>query len=64
MVAIEKEQWADLSWATDVVSGKGDGNDCMESATNMLTGLTRVGATQQIRHAASVTLVHGVAEVA
>lgn len=64
MVAIEIEQWSDLSWATDVVSGKGDGHDCIESATNMLSGLVRIGATQQIRHAASVTLVHGVAEAA
>lgn len=64
MVTIEQEQWDDLSWAGDVVSGRGDTYDCTQSAVSMLCDLTRFGATQQIRHAASVTLVHGVAEVA
>lgn len=63
-MTLEKEQWDDLHWAADVMSGRGDANDNTLSASNMLESLSAHGATQQIRHAASVTLLQGVAEAA
>jgi hypothetical protein len=64
MTAIEKEQWEDLGWAADVVSGRGTADDNSLAAQHMLQSLACQGATQQIRQASSMTLVHGVAEAA
>lgn len=64
MTALEKEQWADLNWACDVIAGRGDQYDNLSSAHNMLQSISVIGATQQIQHAASVTLMQGVAEAA
>lgn len=63
-MSLESEQWSDLHWAADVISGRGDQNDDKLSADNMLQSLFAHGATQQIRHAASVTLLQGVAVAA
>ncbi len=64
MTAIETEQWDDLHWACDVIAGRGDHYDAASSANNMLQSISVNGATQQIKHAASVTLMQGVAEAA
>jgi hypothetical protein len=64
MTDLENEQWIDLNWACDVLAGRGDPHDNVSSARNMLQSISVCGATQQIKHAASVTLVHGVAEAA
>lgn len=64
MTALAKEQLNDLNWATDVLSGRGDESDCSVAATNMLSVLATYGATHQIKQAASIMLVQGVAEAA
>jgi hypothetical protein len=64
MKNLVKEQLNDLHWATDVLSGRGDEHDNSASAINMLSALAKHGATQQIKQAASVMLVQGVAEAA
>jgi hypothetical protein len=64
MTALETEQWDDLQWASDVLAGRGDHHDSTSSATSMLQQISIRGATQQIQHAASVTLMHGVVEAA
>jgi len=64
MDMLEKEQWSDLHWASDVISGRGDKSDTELSASNMLESLSLHGVTPQIRQAASVTRLQGVAEAA
>lgn len=64
MSTLAKEQLSDLNWATDVLSGRGDEHDSSVSATNMLSSLAKHGVTPQIKQAASVMLVQGVAEAA
>jgi len=64
MTVLETEQWDDLHWASDVLAGRGDQHDNRSSATNMLKQISISGATRQIQHAASVTLMQGVAEAA
>jgi hypothetical protein len=64
MTALETEQWDDIDWASNVIAGRGDKFDSLSSATNMLQQISIKGATQQIQHAASVTLMQGVAEAA
>ena len=64
MENLETEQWSDLHWAADVMSGRGDHHDDKLSARNMLECLSVHGTTQQIRQAACVTRLHGVAEAA
>lgn len=64
MTVLETEQWDDLHWASDVLSGRGDQYDNTSSATSMLQQISISGATRQIQHAASVTLMQGVAEAA
>jgi hypothetical protein len=58
-MTLEKEQWDDLSWATDVLAGNGDEHDEARSARNMLEVMMTHGATQKIRQKASVLLVSG-----
>lgn len=58
-MTVEKEQWDDLSWATDVLSGNGDEHDDTKCARNMLEVLMTHGATQKIRQKASVLLANG-----
>lgn len=43
MTALEKEQWADLSWACDVMAGRGDQHDNLASAHNMLQSISVSG---------------------
>jgi hypothetical protein len=64
MTALETEHWDDLHWASDVLAGRGDQHDNTSVATSMLQQISISGATQQIQHAASVTLMQGVAEAA
>lgn len=64
MTTLETEQWADLNWASDVIAGRGDRHDNLSSANNMLKSISVSGVTLQIQHAASVTLMQGVAEAA
>lgn len=64
MTLMENEQWADLHWACDVIAGRGDQYDSVSSAHNMLQSISVNGVTRQIQHAASVTLMQGVAEAA
>lgn len=64
MTALEAEQWGDLHWACDVIAGRGDHYDDLSCARNMLQAISVSGATRQIQHAASITLMQGVAEAA
>jgi hypothetical protein len=64
MTDLETEQWSDLQWAHDVLAGRGDVHDNMSSAHNMLESISVNGVTQKIKHAASVTLMQGVAVAA
>lgn len=64
MTSHETEQWADLNWACDVMAGRGDQHDSLSCAHNMLQQISISGVTQQIQHAASVTLMQGVTEAA
>lgn len=63
MTALDNEQLCDLNWASDVLSGRGDENDCSLVASNILSVLASYGATQQIKQAATLMLVVGVAEL-
>lgn len=64
MTVLEQEQWEDLNWASNVLAGRGDGCDSLSCAHNMLQSISVNGVTQKIQHAASITLVQGVAEAA
>jgi hypothetical protein len=55
-MTLEQEQYDDLSWAADVVSGAGELGDSHSVATHMLEHLAVSGQSAKIRQKANVLL--------
>jgi hypothetical protein len=55
-MTLEQEQYNDLSWAADVVSGAGEQGDSEAVAIHMLEHLAVSGQSAKIRQKANVLL--------